>query len=205
MRCPVKNYKSLLAGIVAMAMVSGYVSPNGINRIVMADEKKTEVPKSLSFKMNNLEEESVDLAKYAGKVVVFVNVASKCGYTKQYAGLEKLYKTYKDKGLVIVGVPCNQFGAQEAGTNKEIRTFCTSTYDVTFDMLAKVDVKNSTACDLYKYLTAQETTPLGKGDVKWNFEKFVLDRKGNVVGRFGSSVAPESKEFVSLIESALAK
>ena len=200
-----KNYKSLLAGIVAMAMVSGYVSPNGINRIAMADEKKTEVPKSLSFKMNTLEDESVDLAKYAGKVVVFVNVASKCGYTKQYAGLEKLYKTYKDKGLVIVGVPCNQFGAQEAGTNKEIRTFCTSTYDVTFDMLAKVDVKSGTACDLYKYLTAQETTPLGKGDVKWNFEKFVLDRKGNVVGRFGSSVAPESKEFVSLIESALAK
>jgi glutathione peroxidase len=200
-----KNYKSLLAGIVAMAMVSGYVSPNGINRIAMADEKKTEVPKSLSFKMNTLEDESVDLAKYAGKVVVFVNVASKCGYTKQYAGLEKLYKTYKDKGLVIVGVPCNQFGAQEAGTNKEIRTFCTSTYDVTFDMLAKVDVKSGTACDLYKYLTAQETTPLGKGDVKWNFEKFVLDRKGNVVGRFGSGVAPESKEFVSLIESALAK
>lgn len=200
-----KNYKSLLAGIVAMAMVSGYVSPNGINRIAMADEKKTEVPKSLSFKMNTLEDESVDLAKYAGKVVVFVNVASKCGYTKQYAGLEKLYKTYKDKGLVIVGVPCNQFGAQEAGTNKEIRTFCTSTYDVTFDMLAKVDVKTGTACDLYKYLTAQETTPLGKGDVKWNFEKFVLDRKGNVVGRFGSGVAPESKEFVSLIESALAK
>jgi glutathione peroxidase len=200
-----KNYKSLLAGIVAMAMVSGYVSPNGINRIAMADEKKTEVPKSLSFKMNTLEGESVDLGKYAGKVVVFVNVASKCGYTKQYAGLEKLYKSHKDKGLVIVGVPCNQFGAQEAGTNKEIRTFCTSNYDVTFDMLDKVDVKSGTACDLYKYLTAQETTPLGKGDVKWNFEKFVLDRKGNVVGRFGSSVAPESKEFVSLIESALAK
>jgi glutathione peroxidase len=200
-----KNYKSLLAGIVAMAMVSGYVSPNGINRIAMADEKKTEVPKSLSFKMNTLEGESVDLGKYAGKVVVFVNVASKCGYTKQYAGLEKLYKSHKDKGLVIVGVPCNQFGAQEAGTNKEIRTFCTSNYDVTFDMLDKVDVKSGTACDLYKYLTAQETTPLGKGDVKWNFEKFVLDRKGNVVGRFGSNVAPESKEFVSLIESALAK
>lgn len=200
-----KNYKSLLAGIVAMAMVSGYVSPNGINRIAMADEKKTEVPKSLAFRMNTLEDESVDLAKYAGKVVVFVNVASKCGYTKQYAGLEKLYKNYKDKGLVIVGVPCNQFGAQEAGTNKEIRTFCTSTYDVTFDMLAKVDVKGGSACDLYKYLTAQETPPVGKGDVKWNFEKFVLDRKGNVVGRFGSSVAPESKEFVSLIESALAK
>ena len=200
-----KNYKSLLAGIVAMAMVSGYVAPNGINRIAMADEKKTEVPKSLSFKMNTLEGESVDLGKYAGKVVVFVNVASKCGYTKQYAGLEKLYKTHKDKGLVIVGVPCNQFGAQEAGTNKEIRTFCTSNYDVTFDMLGKVDVKSGSACDLYKYLTAQETSPLGKGDVKWNIEKFVLDRKGNIVGRFGSSVAPESKEFVSLIESALAK
>jgi glutathione peroxidase len=200
-----KNYKSLLAGIVAMAMVSGYVSPNGIQRIAMADEKKTEVPKSLAFKMKTLEGESVDLGKYAGKVVVFVNVASKCGYTKQYAGLEKLYKTHKDKGLVIVGVPCNQFGAQEAGTNKEIRTFCTSTYDVTFDMLDKVDVKSGSACDLYKYLTAQETSPLGKGDVKWNFEKFVLDRKGNVIGRFGSGVAPESKEFVSLIESALAK
>ena len=171
----------------------------------MADEKKTEVPKSLSFKINTLEGESVDLGKYAGKVVVFVNVASKCGYTKQYAGLETLYKTHKDKGLVIVGVPCNQFGAQEAGTNKEIRTFCTSNYDVTFDMLGKVDVKSGSACDLYKYLTAQETSPLGKGDVKWNFEKFVLDRKGNIVGRFGSSVAPESKEFVSLIESALAK
>jgi glutathione peroxidase len=200
-----KNYKSLLAGIVAMAMVSGYVSPNGINRSAMADEKKTEVPKSLSFKMNTLEGESVDLGKYAGKVVVFVNVASKCGYTKQYAGLEKLYKSHKDKGLVIVGVPCNQFGAQEAGTNKEIRTFCTSNYDVTFDMLEKVDVKSGSACDLYKYLTAQETSPQGKGDVKWNFEKFVLDRQGNVVGRFGSGAAPESKEFVSLIESALAK
>lgn len=200
-----KNYKSLLAGIVAMAMVSGYVSPNGLSRSAMADEKKTEVPKSLSFKMNTLEGESVDLGKYAGKVVVFVNVASKCGYTKQYAGLQKLYETYKDKGLVIVGVPCNQFGAQESGTNKEIRTFCTSNYGVDFDMLEKVDVKSGTACDLYKYLTAQETSPLGKGDVKWNFEKFVLDRKGNVAGRFASGVAPENKEFVAMIESALAK
>lgn len=174
----------------------------------MADEKKTDVPKSLAFQMKSLEGENVDLAKYAGKVVVFVNVASKCGYTKQYAGLQKLYETYHDKGLVIVGVPCNQFGMQEAGTSKEIRSFCTSTYQVKFDMMEKVavnDDKDTKACDLYKYLTAQDTSPLGKGNVKWNFEKFVLDRKGAVIGRFASSVAPENKEFVALIESALAK
>lgn len=199
------NYKTLLAGIVAMAMMSGYVCTPSMNSTVMADEKKSEVPPSLAFKMKDLEGNPVDLAKYKGKVVLFVNVASKCGYTKQYEGLQKLFSKYESKGLVVVGVPCNQFGAQESGTNKEIREFCDSTFKVKFDMLEKVEVNGDNACDLYKYLTAQPTSPVAAGKVKWNFEKFVLDREGKVIGRFGSAVTPENKDLVALIESALAK
>jgi glutathione peroxidase len=199
------RYQSLFAGIVAMAMVSGYVGPDSTNRNAIADEKKSDTPKALSFKMKDLEGQPVDLSKYRGKVVVFVNVASKCGYTPQYKGLQAVYEKYKGKGLEIVGVPCNQFGEQEKGSNKEIRAFCTNNYKVTFDMLEKVDVKSGTACDLYKYLTSQETKPKGAGDVSWNFEKFVVGRDGQVIGRFASKVSPESDEFIGLIESALAK
>lgn len=199
------KYKSLLAGVVAMAMVSGYLNYEGNTMSAYADEKNADVPKALSFQMKDINEEPVDLSKYAGKVVVFVNVASRCGYTNQYEGLQKIYEKYKDKGLVIVGVPCNQFGAQEPGSNQKILEFCQSTYKVTFDMLAKVDVKSDTACPLYKYLTSVDTKPLGAGPVKWNFEKFVLGRDGEVIGRFGSSVKPDDAAFVSLIEAALSK
>jgi glutathione peroxidase len=176
-----------------------------MNAPVMADEKKTDVPPSLAFQMKDLEGKPVDLVKYKGKVVLFVNVASKCGYTKQYEGLQKLFEKFESKGLVVVGVPCNQFGGQEAGSSKEIREFCTSKYQVTFDMLEKVDVNGDKACDLYKYLTSQQTAPLPAGKVKWNFEKFVVDRDGKVVGRFSSAVTPENNDLVALIEKALAK
>lgn len=199
------KYKSLLAGVVAMAMVSGYLNYEGNTMNAYADEKNADVPKALSFQMKDINEVPIDLSKYAGKVVVFVNVASRCGYTNQYEGLQKTYEKYKDKGLVIVGVPCNQFGAQEPGSNQKILEFCQSTYKVTFDMLAKVDVKSDTACALYKYLTAVDTKPQGAGPVKWNFEKFVLGRDGEVIGRFGSSVKPDDAAFVSLIEAALSK
>lgn len=199
------NYKSLFAGIVAMAMMSGYVCTPCMNSPAMADEKKTDVPPSLAFQMKDLDGKPVDLAKYKGKVVLFVNVASKCGYTKQYEGLQKLFEKYESKGLVVVGVPCNQFGGQEAGSNKEIREFCTSKYQVTFDMLDKVEVNGDNACDLYKYLTTQQTAPLPAGKVKWNFEKFVVNRDGKVVGRFSSAVTPENDELVALIEKSLAK
>lgn len=202
--------KTLMAGIAAMALFSGYAGNSMLSsQSAIADEPaKPQAPKALSFKMKTLENEPVDLSKYAGKVVMFVNVASKCGMTPQYEALEKLHESYKDKGLAVVGVPCNQFGGQEAGTSKEIREFCTTKYHVTFDLLEKVNVKDAggeKACDLYKYLTQQETKPVGKGDVAWNFEKIVLDRKGNVIGRFGSRVEPSSADVIKLIEKALAE
>ncbi|MCU0709066.1 MAG: glutathione peroxidase [Pirellula sp.] len=193
------NTRSLLAGIVAMAMLSAGTM----------DENVFAKPPALAFTMKSLTGDSVELEKYEGKVVLFVNVASNCGYTKQYSGLQKLHETYGDKGLVVVGVPCNQFGGQEPGTSKEIQQFCSSKYNVTFDMLEKVNVnddskKNIAACDLFKYLTSVDVKPVGKGPVKWNFEKFLVDRKGNVVARFSSGVTPESSEMISAIEKALA-
>ena len=189
----------LLAGIVAMALI-------GAGSL---DDSAMAKPPALAFTMKSLGGESVDLSKYEGKVVLFVNVASKCGYTKQYTGLQKLHETYGEKGLVVVGVPCNQFGGQEPGSSEEIKSFCSSKYSVTFDLLEKVNVnddsgKSGKACDLYKYLTSVDTKPAGKGPVKWNFEKFLVDRKGNVVARFGSAATPESAEMTSAIEKALA-
>jgi glutathione peroxidase len=200
-----KTYKSLLAGVVTMAMVSGYLNYSPASMNAIADEKKSEVPKSLSFKMKDINEETVELAKYQGKVIVFVNVASNCGYTSQYEGLQKLFEKYKEKGLVVVGVPCNQFGGQEPGTNKKIMEFCKSTYDVSFDMLGKVDVKDNTACDLYKYLTSVKTEKVEPGPVKWNFEKFLVGKDGEVIARYPSAVKPDDSKFIAAIESALAK
>jgi glutathione peroxidase len=142
------------------------------------------------------------VSKYQGKVVVFVNVASKCGYTPQYTGLEQLHEKYGDKGLAIVGVPANEFGKQEPGTNAEIAEFCSKNYGVKFDMLEKVVVKGNGQCDLYKYLTKDSRFT---GDIKWNFEKFVVGRNGEVVARFDSKTKPESPEFVKVIEDELAK
>lgn len=189
--------KKLMAGIVAMALMSA----------TFAEEAVKDAPPALAFSMKNIDGKSVDLSQYEGKVVLFVNVASRCGYTKQYTGLQQLHEKYAEKGLAVVGVPCNQFGAQEPGTNEEIKQFCSSKYSVTFDMLDKVNVNDDSsgkACPLYGYLTGVDTKPAGKGKVKWNFEKFLLDRKGNVVGRFGSGVEPTSKEMTEAIEKALA-
>ena len=189
--------KKLMAGIVAMALMSA----------TFAEEAVKDAPPALAFSMKNIDGKSVDLSEYEGKVVLFVNVASRCGYTKQYTGLQQLHEKYAEKGLAVVGVPCNQFGAQEPGTNEEIKQFCSSKYSVTFDMLDKVNVNDDSsgkACPLYGYLTGVDTKPAGKGKVKWNFEKFLLDRKGNVVGRFGSGVEPTSKELSEAIEKALA-
>ena len=202
--------KTLMAGIATMAIVSSYgEGPLSSTSSTHATEPAaTEVPKVLSFKVKTLEGEAADLSKYVGKVVVFVNVASACGMTPQYSALQELHEKYKDKGLVIVGVPCNQFGGQESGSSKEIREFCSSKYKVTFDMLEKVNVKDAgkeKACELFAYLSEQDTKPAGKGPVGWNFEKFVVDRKGNVVGRFKSNVKPESKEMMGVIEKALAE
>jgi glutathione peroxidase len=142
----------------------------------------------------------ISLSAYKGKPVLVVNVASKCGYTPQYNGLEKVYQSYKDKGFVVVGFPSNDFGAQEPGTEKEIADFCKLNYGVTFDLMKKVKVLGSDKDTVYKFLT--ENAP-EKGDVKWNFEKFLIDKQGNIKARFGSGVKPESDELKKAIESIL--
>jgi glutathione peroxidase len=157
------------------------------------------------FTMKTIDGQNAPLSSYKGKVVLFVNVASKCGYTPQYAGLQKLYDEYKGKGFVIVGVPANDFGAQEPGTNEEIKTFCTRNYNVTFPMLSKVSVKGDDQAPLYQYLTSTAANPATAGDVKWNFTKFLVDKNGKVISRFESKVTPEAAELRSAIEQALQK
>jgi len=157
------------------------------------------------FSLNSIEGTATPLSSFKGKVVLLVNVASKCGYTPQYAGLEKLYETYKDKGLVIVGIPANNFGAQEPGSNEEIKTFCSRNYNVTFPMMSKVSVKGADTTPLYRYLTDKSANPKIGGDIKWNFTKFLVDKNGNVINRFESAVTPEATELVKAVETALAQ
>jgi glutathione peroxidase len=152
------------------------------------------------FTLTSIDGKAVPLSSYKGKVVLLVNVASKCGYTPQYTGLQSLYTKYKDKGLVVVGVPANNFGGQEPGTNEEIQTFCSRNYNVTFPMMSKVSVKGEDKTPLYGYLT--ENTG---GDVKWNFTKFLVDKNGKIVSRFDSKVTPDSPELTSAVEKALAQ
>ena len=162
-----------------------------------------ETPAALNYKMKSIDGKEVSLSKYAGKVVVFVNVASKCGYTPQYKQLQELHKNYADKGVAIVGIPCNQFLGQEPGTDKEIQTFCQTNYGVEFDLMSKVDVKGKNQTKLYKHLTGLDLAPVGKGPIKWNFEKIVLDKTGKPVARFASGVSPDSDKFMAVIQKAL--
>ncbi len=155
------------------------------------------------FTLNSITGQPVPLAQYKGKVVMLVNVASKCGYTPQYKGLEALYRKYEAKGLVILGFPANNFMSQEPGSNAEIQAFCSRTYNVTFPMFSKISVKGSDQAPLYQYLTDKKTNPETGGDIGWNFTKFVVDRDGKIVARFDSKVEPESAEVTKAIESAL--
>ena len=157
------------------------------------------------FTIKSIDGQPVSLKSYSGKVVMLVNVASKCGFTPQYAGLESLYEKYKDRGFVIVGVPANNFAQQEPGTNEEIKTFCSRKYNVTFPMMAKVSVLGDDKTPLYQFLTDKSTDPKFGGDIKWNFTKFLFDRKGNLVARFEPPVTPDSPEVRTAIESALGK
>jgi glutathione peroxidase len=149
--------------------------------------------------LTTLRGESRPLSSYAGRALLLVNVASRCGYTPQYKGLEALHRTYGSRGLVVMGVPCNQFGAQEPGTAAEIEQFCTTKYDVTFDMFEKVDVNGPQAHPLFAQLTAASGGP-----VKWNFTKFLVGRDGVLRQRFEPAVAPDSAELAKAIEAVLA-
>jgi glutathione peroxidase len=157
----------------------------------------------LEFTLNSIDGKPAPLAAYKGKVVMIVNVASKCGFTPQYKGLEELYEKYKDQGLVILGFPANNFMGQEPGTNEEIKTFCSTKYNVTFPMYTKVSVKGTDQAPIYQFLTDKAANPSTGGEIKWNFTKFLVSRDGTVIGRFEPAVKPDSSEVISAIEKAL--
>ena len=146
------------------------------------------------FTVDDIKGQPVPLDRYRGKVLLVVNTASKCGFTPQYKGLEALYRKYHDRGLEVLGFPCNQFGAQEPGSEQEIATFCQTNYDVTFPMFAKIDVNGDATAPLYRYLKHEKPGLLGTEAIKWNFTKFLVDRDGRVVARFAPNDTPEALE-----------
>jgi glutathione peroxidase len=155
------------------------------------------------FTMNSIDGQPLPLANFQGKVLLIVNVASKCGFTPQYEGLEAVYEKFKDQGLVIVGFPANNFMAQEPGTNEEIKTFCSTKYNVKFPLYSKISVKGDDKAPLYQFLTDTAANPKTGGEIKWNFTKFLVDRNGKVIARFESPVKPDSPEVIGAIEKAL--
>lgn len=155
------------------------------------------------FTMTNINGVAVPLSLYKGKVLLVVNVASRCGYTKHYSGLEQLYRTYKDKGLVVLGFPANDFGRQEPGTDEEIAEFCRTRFNVTFPMFSKIAVKGSDKAPLYEYLTKGGGNSDFAGAIEWNFVKFLIDRDGKIIHRFSHRLNPLDPKFVAEVEGAL--
>lgn len=158
----------------------------------------------LNVRIDSLQGGAADLAQYRGKTVLIVNVASKCGLTPQYAGLERLHERYAAQGFTVLGVPCNQFMGQEPGTSEEIAEFCSATYGVTFPMTEKVEVNGDARHELYQRLVDTADGEGHSGDVRWNFEKFLIGPAGDVVARFSPQVEPESVEVVAAVEKTLA-
>jgi len=189
------NYREV---IVPVALVLGQMFVPA-----QAKEKLTEnEPPLYSFTMKTIDGKDKPLSEYKGKVLMIVNVASKCGHTPQYKGLEALYEKYKARGFVILGFPANNFLFQEPGTNEDIKKFCTLNYGVTFDMFSKISVKGDDQHPLYHYLTVESPVP---GAVKWNFQKYLVDRHGNVVQKFAPGTEPTEKEVADKIESLLSE
>src|SRR5271165_543254 len=156
------------------------------------------------FTLNTIDGQPAPLGSYKGKVVLLVNVASRCGYTPQYTALEAVYEKYKDRGFVIIGIPANNFGSQEPGSNQEIKTFCQTKYSVTFPMMAKVSVRGDDISPLYQFLTNRTAHPQTGGEIQWNFTKFLIGPDGQAIARFESAVTPDSPEVTGAIEKALA-
>jgi glutathione peroxidase len=156
------------------------------------------------YTMNSIDGKPTSLSSFKGKVILLVNVASRCGYTPQYTALESVYEKYKGRNFVIVGIPANNFGAQEPGTNEEIKTFCSTKYNVTFPMMAKVSVKGDDITPLYQYLTDKSANPATGGEIQWNFTKFLVGADGKIVARFEPKITPDSTEVTAAIEKALA-
>lgn len=194
-----------LLSIAALGLVLGV--GNFVLTHAHAQEKKVDnnVPAALNFTVDSIAGKEVELASYHGEVVLIVNVASKCGLTKQYKQLQELHDEYAEKGLSILGFPANNFGKQEPGSNEQILDFCESNYGVEFDMFAKISVKGDDQAPLYAFLTGEKTNPGFSGDIKWNFEKFLIGRDGKVVARFSPRTKPSDKQVLEAIEAELAK
>ena len=176
----------------------------GLGSVLGHRTKEKPVSSLYEFTVKNIDGSEVKLDTYRGKVLLLVNVASHCGYTPQYDGLERVYKKYQGKGLEVMAFPANNFGAQEPGTNAEIKEFCVLKYNVTFPMFAKISVKGDDQHPLYAYLTAKESDPEFAGPITWNFNKFLIGRDGKILARFESKDEPESEKVTKTIENALA-
>ena len=185
-------------GVVAIAFGAAFL-------FFHAESVSAKSASILDFKMKDIDGKDVKLKKYKGNVLLVVNTASKCGYTPQYEGLQATFDKYKGQGFYVLGFPANNFGGQEPGTAAEIKEFCTSKYKVTFPMFAKISVKGTDQDPLYSYLTNKETNGDLSGDIKWNFTKFLVDRKGHIVARFEPKVKPDSPEVTQAIEKYLAE
>jgi glutathione peroxidase len=168
------------------------------------EKEKNSATSPLDFKMKTIDGDVQNLSAYKGNVVLIVNVASKCGNTPQYQALQDLYGKYKDQGFIVLGFPANDFGAQEPGTDSQIREFCTANYGVTFPMFSKISVVGKEQHPLYAFLTSAKSDPQFAGDITWNFTKFLLDRDGRVIARFAPKTKPDTPEVVAAIEKVLA-
>lgn len=192
------KYNSSFLIVTIILLVSTSLTYSGSE--VKEDKMKEKI---YNIVVKDIEGKDVKLSEYSGKVLLIVNVASKCGYTPQYEGLQKVYETYKDKGFEILAFPCNDFKGQEPGTNEEIKEFCSVNYGVTFNLFDKIKVLGDDKSPLYQLLITSESVE--QGDVKWNFEKFLISKDGKVEGRFRSKVKPESEEITSSIENLLSQ
>ena len=190
---------------LSLPVLAGAVLLAGV--FATAEDKKPseKTPPLLKHEMKSLAGKKVDLSKYNGKVLLIVNVASACGATPQYKPLEALHEKYNEKGLAVLGFPCNQFGEQEPGSDTDVAAFCQKNYGVKFDMFSKIDVNGDKAAPLFKQLTSKETFAKDAGPVNWNFEKFLVSKEGKVVARFRTGVEPDSDEVVKAVEAELAK
>jgi len=195
----------MIASITAINFTSGTKNNNS------ASELKSDSLSAMGKEMNNIStlivkdinNKEISLSSYKGKVLLIVNVASECGYTPQYKGLQELYEKYKDNGFEIMGFPCNDFGGQEPGSNKEIQQFCSANYGVTFKLFDKIKILGKDKNKLYTVLTDNDVT--GTKDVKWNFEKFLISKNGDIVSRYSSKVKPNDDNLIAAIEAELKK
>ncbi len=171
----------------------------------IAYKKEVPVGDLYNIEVETIDGESIRLEEYRGKVLLLVNTASKCGFTGQYAGLQHLYETNQDQGLVVLGFPANDFLRQEPGTNEEIESFCKTNYGVTFPLFGKISVKGKNQHPLYTYLTSKKSNPEFAGRISWNFNKFLIARDGQVIGRFGSRISPDDETLATALQAALVR